>query len=152
MFGLFHLENVWVWIPKVQKKALDEDPCSLIQILGNVHRWDRRWPVCGLTGHRCHPRPTLSLVYKVPSSALSQNSSIECRGAGYDLCVHRQSVDATVVPHLDKLDESLAFTISNRYNRVSGRRGVVCLLTDSTSIEVSSVRVEFHCQILNDFV
>ena len=35
----------------------------------SVHRWDKRRPVCGSTGSRCHRRPAHRLVEKVPSPA-----------------------------------------------------------------------------------
>ena len=57
----------------------------------------------------------------------------------------RRGVNATVVPHLDKLEEALACKVSDQDSGVQDGGGVVRRLIDRPSIEVSSVRVEFHC-------
>ena len=63
-------------------------------------------------GHRFHRRTTLRLVEKVLSPAHHLNSSMECRGAGYGLCVDRRGVDAAVVPHIANAWKTLACTVS----------------------------------------
>ena len=84
----------------------------------SMYRWDRRWPVCRLTGHRCQHRPTLRMVEKVPSHAQPLNSSTEYWDASYDPCVDLRRVDDTVIPHLDNWRKSLACTCSDKDNGV----------------------------------
>ena len=60
--------------------------------------------------------------------------------------------DVTTVPHLEKLEKALSCKVSDQDDGVQYGRGVVRRLTDGPSIGVSSMRVEFHYQILDDFL
>ena len=67
---------------------------------------------------------------------------MEYRGVNYGPYVDRRSVDATVVPQLDKLDEALACKVTDRDDAVKDGGGVVHRLTCGPLIGVSYVKVE----------
>ena len=61
------------------------------------------------------------MVENVPSPAHSLDSLTEYRGVGYSPCVDRRGIDVTVVPHLDKLEESLSSTLFDQDNAVQDK-------------------------------
>ena len=76
-----------------------------------------------IDGESMPPSFTLSLVEKVPSPAQPQNSLTGCRGAGYDMCVDRRGVDATVIQHFANAWKPLVYTVSELIDRVQDERG-----------------------------
>ena len=64
----------------------------------------------------------------------------------------RWGVNATVVPHIGNLSNPSTAQVSDRDDTVQDEKGSARRLIDSTSFGVSSVRVKFHCQILNELV
>ena len=67
-------------------------------------------------------------------------------------CVERWGIDDTVLPHLDNWCKPSIAQVPDRDDGVQDERGSARRLTDGSPFGVSSVRVEFHCQILNDFI
>ena len=60
------------------------------------------------------------------------------------MVVARWGVEATVIPHIEKLEESLTYKVSDLDDGVKDGWWVVRRLIDGQSIGVLSVRVEFH--------
>ena len=54
-----------------------------------------------------HHHPTLNMYENVPLPSQPVDSKTECRGAGYGPCVDRWGINATIVLHLEKLEEAL---------------------------------------------
>lgn len=72
---------------------------------------------------RCHHFPTLCLVEKVHPPAHSLETLTEWRGVGYGPCMDRWAVDATIVPSLEYLRNTVTAQVSDRDNRCAARRG-----------------------------
>ena len=125
------------------KGPLRMTPAFERTVLDNVHRRDRKRPVCRPMGNRYHRHPTLRMVEKVSSPTNPLNLLMEWKGACYDPCVDRRGIDNTDILHLANAWKPIACTISELIDGVQDERGKVRRLIDGQSFGVSFVRIEF---------